>query len=99
MSDEVSEKPKRVPDECSWYLLATLYGVPEPMGNEELRAKNRVAWNRYMALWIGEEECNRLVNNGRKLVEELRPFTPDEFQDIEKAFAARSCSQKLMSIN
>jgi hypothetical protein len=31
-----------------WYLLATLYGVPTA-GDDKLKAKNRIAWNRYFA--------------------------------------------------
>jgi hypothetical protein len=32
----------------AWYLLATLYGVPEEV-DQKLQAKNRAAWTRYFA--------------------------------------------------
>ena len=40
--------PKIKAEDNPWYLLATLYGVPK-YWDYELRAKNRVAWNRYFA--------------------------------------------------
>ncbi len=55
-SDAVEQKPPKIKAEDNpWYLLATLYGVPEEwvfvngpnLQDEELRSKNRVAWNRY----------------------------------------------------
>lgn len=43
-----AKPPKIKAEDNPWYLLATLYGVPSE-GNDELRTKNRVAWNRYFA--------------------------------------------------
>jgi hypothetical protein len=48
-SDAAEQTPPKIKAEDNpWYLLATLYGVPE-RGDQELKDKNRRAWNRYFA--------------------------------------------------
>jgi hypothetical protein len=49
--------PKIKAEDNPWYLLATLYGVPE-RGDQELKDKNRRAWNRYFAA-ISTQKCAR----------------------------------------
>jgi hypothetical protein len=85
------EPPKIKAEHNPWYLLATLYGVPEE-GNDELRNKNRAAWNRYSAANLSEQTRARLIEEKPHLAEELRPFLPEEperLQEIKDAFAKR----------
>jgi len=63
MSDD-ADAPKTKAEDNSWYLLATLYGEPRKH-DDELREKNRVAWNRYVAADLDEETRARLVKEKR----------------------------------
>ena len=92
MTDEPGEAPKRDPNENPWYWLATLYGEPE-YDDHGLRARNRVAWNRYMAGQLADKARARLIEKGRHPDEELTPFTPDEMKFLARDFARRSGSQ------
>jgi hypothetical protein len=81
--------PKIKAEDNPWYLLATLYGVPEA-GDEKLKAKNRIAWNRYFAANLDEGARAKLIEDKRHPAEELTPFSPDELREIATAFAKRS---------
>jgi hypothetical protein len=67
-------QPKIKAEDNPWYLLATLYGVPEKWvfvndanpQDEELRSKNRVAWNRYFGARLDEKTHAHLVCTIRK---------------------------------
>src|ERR1700730_11124619 len=72
-----------------WYLLATLYGVLTA-GDDNLKAKNRIAWNRYFAANLDEEARTKLIEEKRHPAEELTLFSPDELQEVATAFAERS---------
>lgn len=72
----------------SWYLLATLYGVPEFAGTR-LQAKNRIAWNRYVAAGLDDETRANLIGGKRHSAEELKPFSPEELREIATAFTER----------
>ena len=79
------------PEDNAWYLLATLYGEPngEPTRQDaELRARNRTAWNRYMARALTEEDRALLRQEGHP-AKELTPFSIEEMPDIEHAFEQR----------
>jgi hypothetical protein len=80
--------PKRKAEECPWYLLATLYGVPESRG-DPVREKNRIVWNRFMAARLSKKDRAALIQSGRCREEDLTAFTPVEISAIEEAFAAR----------
>lgn len=70
-----------------WYLLATLYGELDEF-DEEIRAKNRVAWNRYYAsTWTDEQ---REVLKGRVDGAELVPFDDTELSEIRERFKSRA---------
>jgi uncharacterized protein YjbI with pentapeptide repeats len=71
-----------------WYLLATLYGVPT-WEDDLLSKKNRIAWNRYFASNLNEEERAKLIEAKRHKAEELTTFTPEELQEVAAAFAKR----------
>jgi hypothetical protein len=81
------EKPKIKAEDNPWYLLATLYGVPEP-GDEERQTKNRLAWNRYFSAHLDDKTRERLIEK-RHPAEELTPFSPEGLQEITTAFAER----------
>jgi uncharacterized protein YjbI with pentapeptide repeats len=81
-------QPKTKAADNPWYLLATLYGVPTTW-DVELRAKNRVAWNRYFAANLDEETRTKIIEEKRHLADELTPFSPDELRDVQTAFAER----------
>jgi Pentapeptide repeats (9 copies) len=80
--------PKIEAEDNPWYLLATLYGVPE-FRDEELRKKNRVAWNRYFAGNLDEARRAQLITMKRHSLEELTPFSSETLHEIEEAFAGR----------
>ena len=74
------KKTKLTPaNDNPWYWLATLYG--DQTGEKidpDLAKKNRIAWNRWVAEALGEEERTTLIKKG---------FDADEltqFSDIEK---------------
>jgi uncharacterized protein YjbI with pentapeptide repeats len=83
-----AKPPKIKAEDNPWYLLATLYGVPKSW-NDEIKAKNRVAWNRYFAANLDERTRTKLIEENRHLAEELTPFSPDVLREIEAAFAER----------
>jgi hypothetical protein len=82
MADQTAEKLRIKPDDNSWYLLATLYGEPA-FGDLELVARNRKAWNRYMAPAIEDGLRDRLIKSRTHTVEELTPFSPEERKDVQ----------------
>jgi uncharacterized protein YjbI with pentapeptide repeats len=88
-SEAGKEKPLEIKAEDNpWYLLATLYGVSRQW-DQELKDKNRVAWNRYFAANLDEETRTKLIKEKRHPAEELRPFSPEELQEVATAFARR----------
>ncbi len=96
--------PKTKAEDNPWYLLATLYGVPrEPdykvidsilrgVPKDDLREKNRIAWNRYFTANLDNETRARLIDEKRHPVEELTPLSAEEFAEVEEAFAKRAGS-------
>ncbi|MGA9214036.1 MAG: hypothetical protein WBD78_14430 [Methylocella sp.] len=88
-SDATEQTPPKIKAEDNpWYLLATLYGVPEG-ANFELHKKNRVAWNRYFAAELTEKTRTKLIEEKRQPAEELAPYSPVELQEMAMAFAER----------
>jgi hypothetical protein len=72
-----------------WYWLATLFGEPD-RDDDALQRKNRVAWNRYIASHLREDERISLIEKGRHPADDLMPFSVAELKAIEDAFIARS---------
>lgn len=99
-SNAVEPKPLKIKAEDNpWYLLATLYGEPKGsilyFGEDELMARNRIAWNRYFA----EAIRIRLSVEEQHAADELTPFSPDELQEVAEAFAGRcKASSKKFSL-
>ncbi|MDQ6868107.1 MAG: pentapeptide repeat-containing protein [Pseudomonadota bacterium] len=85
---EEERAPRIKAEDNPWYLLATLYGVPEPE-NHELQLKNRLAWSRYFAANLDEETRKDLIKERRLFEIELVPFSPEELQKVATAFAER----------
>ena len=56
---------------------------------DELRERNRVAWNRYFAPNLAATERARLIEEKRHPEGERTPFLPEELREIEQAFAER----------
>jgi len=83
--------PKIKAEENPWYLLATLYGVPE-QSDRELREKNRIAWNRYFAANFNEATRARLIEEKRHPQNELNPFQRHELEEIKEAYLKRCAS-------
>jgi hypothetical protein len=81
--------PKIKAEDNPWYLLATLYGEPEGsiqyLIENELMARNRIAWNRYFA----EAIRIKLSVEEQHAADELTPFSPDELHGVAEAFAER----------
>jgi hypothetical protein len=86
--------PKIKAEDNPWYLLATLHGVPE-RGDQELKDKNRRAWNRYFAANLDAKMRTRLVEEKRHPAEELTFFPPNELREVEAAFDKRRGSKTL----
>src|SRR4051794_17724937 len=91
MTHAPAPTPKRDANDNQWYWLATLYGESR-FEDEEPWARNRVAWNRFMAGRLTDEARARLIEEGRYPDEELKPFTPDDIRRISRDFANRSRS-------
>jgi hypothetical protein len=91
MSDAEKSQLRRANDN-PWYCLATLYGEQEANGDwdEDLAAKNRVAWNRWMAAGLSEEQRAELVRKWWISEPELEPLTPAEKSAICNDFASRA---------
>lgn len=96
--DEPAAKPKLRPaNENPWYLLATIYGEQPENGDRdaELHAKNRIAWNRYMAGLIGKEDRTKLrelkdeAGAPRFSSEELEPYSSEEQRRLFFSFKNR----------
>jgi uncharacterized protein YjbI with pentapeptide repeats len=87
-------KPKLKADDNRWYRLATLYGAPSSRSSDDddtkLMARNRLTWNRCMASTVGEERRALLVKEASHSAEELKPFSQEELQEIQRVFAERS---------
>jgi hypothetical protein len=87
--------PKKKAEDNPWYLLATLYGVPGKGDDDELRKKNRIAWNRYFAASLNGETRTKLSEEKRHPEQELRPFWPQELREVEAAYDKRRGSKTL----
>lgn len=96
MSD--ADKPElRQANDNPWYCLATLYGEqPTPEGamgkadwDNELAAKNRIAWNRWIAGGLSSEQRATLVKTGFP-EPDLVPYNSDERIAICNTFASRA---------
>jgi hypothetical protein len=92
MSD--ADKPEgRQGNDNPWYCLATLHGeqAGRPL-NLELHAKNRRAWNRWIAGALSDEQRAELVKKGFPTQKgmELAPLSPEEKSAFFSAFAART---------
>lgn len=86
MTDKPSDKIK--PEDNPWYLLATLHGEAK-YRNDEVHARNRTAWNRFMAAELTEHDRALLIQKGRCSAEDLAPFSPEELSEVEKLFSKR----------
>jgi Pentapeptide repeats (9 copies) len=85
-----AEKPElRQANDNPWYCLATLYGEPAFERHTELDYKNRIAWNRWIAGALSDEERTGLVKDGFP-VSELAPLSPEEKSAFNSAFAVRT---------
>lgn len=98
MSDAV--KPGlRLANDNPWYCLATLYGEQPARGanewkwDEDLAAKKRMAWNRWIAGALSNEQRADLVGEGFP-EPELVPLTPTEKSAFCSAFASRTGREK-----
>ncbi|HEY8006111.1 MAG TPA: hypothetical protein VIE66_04745 [Methylocella sp.] len=81
-----AKPPTKKAEDNPWYLQATLYGVPASLWgetegpNDDLRLKNRIAWNRYFAPNIYGETRARLIAERRYSEQELTEFSDDELR-------------------
>jgi len=99
MSD--AEKPElRRANDNPWYCLATLHGEQPAQEDwdKDLAAKNRMAWNRWMAGVLSDEQRADLVKKGFSEAE-LVPLTPAEESAFCSAFASRMGGEKELPPN
>jgi hypothetical protein len=91
-----AEQPELRPAaDNAWYCLATLYGEQPVNGRDVgIAAKNRVAWNRWMAAALSDEQRTDFIKNGFP-ESELVPFTSAEKDEFFSAFASRIGHKKL----
>ncbi|MGH6846996.1 MAG: pentapeptide repeat-containing protein, partial [Methylocella sp.] len=81
--------PKTKAEDNPWYLLATLYGVPEPK-NLKLFEKNRGVWNHCLASFLDEHERDTLIKAERYTEAELEPIFPISWEtELREALARR----------
>jgi hypothetical protein len=90
-SDAPEQTPPKIKAEDNpWYLLATLYGVPGPNPNLELRAENRRVWNHCLASFLHLHERDALIKYGKYTETELEPIFPIRWQtELGEALARR----------
>src|ERR1700722_5697642 len=85
MADEsqpVEERaPKRKAKDNPWYWLATLHGQPSH-SDDEIAAKNRVTWNRWMASRLPDSHKTALLKKGWT-TEELTPLTHNDLKNTK----------------
>lgn len=93
MSDD--EKRELTPaNENPWYWLATVHGeqaegVDWWNYDRDLAAKNRMAWNRWMASALSDDERAELISKGFD-TSELAPLLDEERTEFLKEFVARA---------
>jgi uncharacterized protein YjbI with pentapeptide repeats len=103
MDETTSEKPEIKAKDNQWYLLATLYGQPEE-DDEDLQARNRTVWNRYMVTMLTDKQRALWIEEGLLNATDITPFSPEELSDVEKAFSERhrqansTASEKLLPL-
>jgi uncharacterized protein YjbI with pentapeptide repeats len=94
MRDE--EKPQLKPaNENPWYCLATVYGeqVGRPLASfdKALDKRNRVAWNRWVAVALSDEQREQLIKRGFD-ASELVPLSDDERTEFSRAYSERTAA-------
>ncbi len=87
------EPDKSKPENNPWYLLATLHGEASS-ADDEVHARNRTAWNRFMAAELTEDDRTLLIEKGRCSAEELVPFLTEELSGVENLFSKRYRQEK-----
>ncbi len=88
MSEE--EKPLLKPaNENPWYCLATVYGELEEPATEDIAKPYRIAWNRWMAAGLPEEQRGTLVERGFDSLQ-LIPLSEEERTEFLEVFAKRT---------
>ena len=78
--DQIELRPA---NENPWYVLATYYG--EQTGDridEDLHAKNRGVWNRWMAAALSHENRQKLIDEGRATKAELTSISAEERREL-----------------
>lgn len=78
--DQIELRPA---NENPWYVLATYHG--EQTGDEfdeDLHAKNRKVWNRWVAAAMSGIDRRKLIDDGRATAAELKPFSPEERREL-----------------
>ncbi len=97
MGDADEQKLIRASDN-PWYWMATLHGEQKSpptamLMDEELATRNRVAWNRWIATGLTEDERATCILRG-VLESDLAPFTNAEAQEVKRLFAERRSNAK-----
>jgi hypothetical protein len=79
-------------DDNPWYCLATLHGEQKEKLEDHsthLEDKNRLAWNRWMAAGLLEEQRSALLKKGF-VASELAPLSEEENTEFLATFAKRT---------
>ncbi len=87
MTNDTENAALEPADENPWYILATLYGVPG-LDDDDLRLKNRVAWNRLFADEWTDSQRKYLAD--KVDINELKPFNAAEMEGLRRTFAKRA---------
>ncbi len=85
--DQIKLRPA---NENPWYVLATYHG--EQTGDEfdeDLHAKNRDIWNRWMAAALSDEDRQKLIDEERATAAELKPFSAEQRRELWASFRSR----------
>lgn len=90
---ETTEPQRTRAEDNPWYRLATLFGeAPEELRTAdggEITSRNRIAWNRWVATGLTQEQRERLLKIGFPS-QELTPLAVGEQREILAQFLTRS---------
>lgn len=88
----------RPAEECIWYVMATVAGVPKSSDDKDTINKNRYYWNGYMRSLLSCDELERMDGNANLFtinsLKEVSKLTENDKVEIQNALDARGFKNK-----
>ncbi|CAN0554894.1 unnamed protein product, partial [Ectocarpus sp. 8 AP-2014] len=73
----------RPANENPWYVLATYHGEQkEGHIDDDLHAKNREVWNRWIATTLSHDDRQKLIDEERATAANMKPFSAEERREL-----------------